>query len=166
MKDDSYQIDIRIWIVIQLPINHRGDDLWWSRITADINANVEKHEWVTYEKLACRGHVLYIPAIDNQKNVKNPDVLMDGVFTEIKSPKGDGNKTIINRLRHASKQASRVVIDMFRSNLSHECAVAQINESMRQFSDRLEWVILIRRDDGTMMKCNHCGEWEEHHGRI
>ena len=121
---------------------------------------------MTYEKLARRGHVLYIPAIVNQEDVKNPDVLMDGVFTEIKSPKGDGNKTIINRLRHASKQASRVVIDMFRSNLSHECAVAQINESMRQFSDRLEWVILIRRDDGTMMKCNHCGEWEEHHGRI
>ncbi|WP_390885815.1 hypothetical protein [Corynebacterium matruchotii] len=92
-------------------------------------------------------------------------MLMDGVFTEIKSPKGNGNRTIINRLRHASKQASGVVIDMFRSNLSNECAVAQINESMRQFSDRLEWVILIRGDD-TMMKCNHCGEWEEHHGRI
>jgi hypothetical protein len=58
---------------------------------------------------------------------KSPDIDVDGTKWEIKSPTGDGKKTIDNNLRAAHKQSRNVVLDLRRAKLHQNKAVARIN---------------------------------------
>ena len=57
---------------------------------------------------------------------KTPDIDVRGVKWEIKSPKGDGRKTIDNNLRTARKQSHSIVIDLRRAKLHQKKAEARI----------------------------------------
>ncbi len=56
---------------------------------------------------------------------KTPDIDVDGVKWEIKSPRGDGKKTIENNLRTARKQSQNIVIDLARSKMHNLRAVSR-----------------------------------------
>ena len=58
---------------------------------------------------------------------KTPDIDVNGIRWEIKSPMGDGKKTIDNNLRAAHKQSRNVVLDLRRAKLHQNKAVARIN---------------------------------------
>jgi hypothetical protein len=58
---------------------------------------------------------------------KTPDINVDGVKWEVKSPRGDGKKTIDNNLRAAHKQSRNVVLDLRRTKLHQRKAIARIN---------------------------------------
>jgi hypothetical protein len=57
---------------------------------------------------------------------KTPDIEVNGTRWEIKSPKGDGKKTIENNLRAARKQSHNVVIDLRRTKMHQAKAIARI----------------------------------------
>lgn len=56
---------------------------------------------------------------------KTPDIEVDGIRWEIKSPKGDSKKTIENNLRSARKQSRNIIIDLTRSKMHNGQAVAR-----------------------------------------
>ncbi len=58
---------------------------------------------------------------------KTPDIDIDGTKWEIKSPMGNGKKTIDNNLRAAHKQSRNVVLDLRRAKLHQNKAIARIN---------------------------------------
>lgn len=58
---------------------------------------------------------------------KTPDIGVDGITWEIKSPRGNGKKTIDNNLRAAHKQSRNVVLDLRRAKLHQKKAIARIN---------------------------------------
>lgn len=51
---------------------------------------------------------------------KSPDIDVSGTKWEIKSPKGNGKKTIDNNLRTARKQSRHIVLDLRRAKLTSE----------------------------------------------
>lgn len=55
-----------------------------------------------------------------------PDLNIDGVLWEIKSPLGNSKKTIENNLRSARKQSSNIVIDLSRTSMNYYKAVSGI----------------------------------------
>jgi len=57
---------------------------------------------------------------------KTPDVEVNGVRWEIKSPRGNGKKTIENNLRTARKQSVNIVLDLRRIKLHQSKANARI----------------------------------------
>ena len=57
---------------------------------------------------------------------KTPDIEVNGTKWEIKSPKGNGKKTIDNNLRTARKQSHNIVIDLRRAKLHQKKAEARI----------------------------------------
>jgi hypothetical protein len=57
---------------------------------------------------------------------KSPDIEVNGTKWEIKSPTGDGKKTIDNNLR-AHKQSRSIVLDLRRAKLHQSKAIARIN---------------------------------------
>lgn len=57
---------------------------------------------------------------------KAPDIDVNGTKWEIKSPTGDGKKTIDNNLRAAHKQSRNIVLDLRRAKLHQSKAVARI----------------------------------------
>lgn len=58
---------------------------------------------------------------------KTPDIEVDGTKWEIKSPKGNGKKTIENNLRAARKQSRNIVIDLRRIKLHQQKVTVRMN---------------------------------------
>ncbi len=58
---------------------------------------------------------------------KTPDIDVNGTRWEMKSPKGDGKKTIENNLRTARKQSLNIVIDLRRIKMYQNKAVSRIH---------------------------------------
>jgi len=62
--------------------------------------------------------VEFIMPIDDYKR-KTPDIMMNGIAWEIKTPKGKSSSTVSNQIRRASKQASNLVIDTRSTKLKY-----------------------------------------------
>jgi hypothetical protein len=58
---------------------------------------------------------------------KTPDIEVNGTKWEIKSPIGNGKKTIDNNMRAAHKQSRNVVLDLRRTKLHQNKTIARIN---------------------------------------
>ena len=58
---------------------------------------------------------------------KTPDIEVGGSKWEIKSPRGDGKKTIDNNFRTARKQSQNIVMDLRRIKMHQNKAAARIN---------------------------------------
>lgn len=58
---------------------------------------------------------------------KTPDIDVNGTKWEIKSPTGNGKKTIDNNLRAAHKQSRNIVLDLRRIKLHQNKAAVRIN---------------------------------------
>lgn len=58
---------------------------------------------------------------------KTPDINVAGRKWEIKSPKGDGKKTIENNLRAARKQSLYLIVDLRRIKMYRAKALTRIN---------------------------------------
>lgn len=58
---------------------------------------------------------------------KTPDIDVNGIKWEIKSPKGNSKKTIDNNLRTARKQSHNIILDLRRAKLHQSKAMARIN---------------------------------------
>jgi hypothetical protein len=61
------------------------------------------------------------------KYARTPDVDIDGVKWEIKSPMGNGKRTIDNNFNEARKQSKNIVIDLRRIKMHQNKANARIN---------------------------------------
>jgi hypothetical protein len=60
------------------------------------------------------------------KYARTPDVDIDGVKWEIKSPMGNGKRTINNNFNEARKQSDNIVIDLRRIKMHQAKANARI----------------------------------------
>ena len=58
--------------------------------------------------------------------LRTPDLNINGELWEIKSPLGDGKKTMENNLRSARKQSVNIVIDLYRSDMNYYKAMSRI----------------------------------------
>ena len=65
---------------------------------------------------------------------------------ELKSPIGDGKRTISNNLRAASHQSDKVILDLSRCKLPTNQAIARINEYMRNNNSKIKKLLIVRKD--------------------
>jgi hypothetical protein len=69
----------------------------------------------------------FLKPIDKQ-HIKTPDIKMDGIFWEIKSPIGSSSRTIENNLRTALCQSTYIIIDLRKIKLNEKKAIMQIQK--------------------------------------
>jgi hypothetical protein len=76
---------------------------------------VDRHEKLAADFLAAKmGFDVTFLVPDRHKGAKTPDVEMNGLTWEIKSPKGKGSRTIENTIRQALRQSPNIVLDLRR----------------------------------------------------
>lgn len=76
---------------------------------------VDVHEKIAVDFLAAKlGNDVTFPIPDRRKGTKTPDIEMNGLRWEIKSPTGKSSRTIENNLRLALKQSPNIVLDLRR----------------------------------------------------
>lgn len=89
-------------------------------------AEPEPHEIQTALFLRKLGKDVKFLAPANQDSVKTPDILMDGLKWEIKSPVSNASRTIEHAFRSALKQSDNVIFDLRRSKASDVANIGKI----------------------------------------
>ncbi|MDR2976819.1 MAG: hypothetical protein LBV19_05845 [Streptococcaceae bacterium] len=97
------------------------------KIKFEEGAKPEPHELQTASVLNKLGKEIKFLAPKNLDHIKTPDILMDHLKWEIKSPKSSGSRAMEQALRSATKQSPNVIIDLRRCKLKDERAISQIN---------------------------------------
>jgi hypothetical protein len=76
---------------------------------------VDVHEKLTVDFLASSiGYDVTFLVPNRRKGARTPDIEMNGLFWEIKSPSGKSSRTIENNLRLALRQSPNIVLDLRR----------------------------------------------------
>ena len=93
---------------------------------------LEVHENATVVYMTEQGFdVELIPPVQ-VRGVRSPDIIMDGVAWEMKSPIGVGKYTIEHAFRSALKQSSYIIFDIRRLKTPED---KSIHEITRRFND-------------------------------
>lgn len=119
------------------------------RIIVPPGAFMDIHEKLAVDFLAINlGHDITFLVPQRQIGAKTPDIEMNGIQWEIKSPLGKSSRTIENNLRAALKQSPYIVLDLRRMDgrIPTRRLVAEIE---RRFNDAksIKSILVITRQD-------------------
>lgn len=78
-------------------------------------------------------------------NGKAPDLDIDGVIWEIKSPKGGSKNTMENNIREATKQSKNIIIDLSRCKFTNEVALVRIKGYLKNAKRHIPNVLVIKK---------------------
>ena len=108
--------------------------------------HLEEHEYKTVKFLLERGHNIELIPPSRIKNLQMPDMMLDDVPWEMKSPISDGKYTIKNIIQNASHQAVNIIIDLRRCKMNDETATREIRHYFG-LSKRLRRAKIITKAD-------------------
>lgn len=113
------------------------------------NAHLSEHELSVIRFLSAIGKTIEFLEPSRIRGQKTPDVRIDGVVWEIKSPKGTSSRTIENNFRAALQQATHIIFDLRRSRLPEAKALHEIE---RQFTlaHKAQRVFVIKKNGRTI----------------
>ncbi len=80
-----------------------------------------------------------------QGTYSTPDIEVNGEKWEIKSPLGNGKKTIENNLRATRRQSKNIIIDFSRMKLHQTKTIANIRFYLRNAPNQFRKVIVITK---------------------
>jgi hypothetical protein len=115
-------------------------------------AFVNVHEKIAVDFLAIKlGLNITFLVPNRQKGQKTPDIEMDGLLWEIKSPKGKSSRTIENNLRNALQQSPYIIVDLRRMD-GRIPTKKYLVEIERRFDDArtIKHIIVITRQEQTI----------------
>lgn len=76
---------------------------------------------------------------------RTPDLEINSMRWEIKSPRGDGKKTIDNNLRAARKQSHNIVIDLRRMKQHQQKVISRINFYLSAGPHKFKKILIITK---------------------
>lgn len=92
--------------------------------------HLEDHEYETVKYFLDLGADIELIPPSQIKYLRMPDIIMNGISWEMKSPVGKGKYTIQNILQSAAGQSRNIIIDLRRCKMPSEEA---INKIRREF---------------------------------
>ena len=108
-------------------------------------ANPEPHELETAKVFNKLGKdVTFIPPVYS-KGVRTPDIEMDGIFWEIKSPIGNSNKTMKHSFKAALKQSRNIIFDLRRTKISDKECLSKLAREYRASKDAMRLLVILKK---------------------
>ncbi|MBQ2672749.1 hypothetical protein IJH26_00045 [Candidatus Saccharibacteria bacterium] len=89
---------------------------------------LEKHEYKTVLFFTEMGIDVELIPKSERKGVHAPDVIMDELKWEIKSPKGEGKYLMQNTIQKAVKQSKNVIVDLRRTKRLQERCLKELEK--------------------------------------
>ena len=108
--------------------------------------HLKAHEYETVKILLENGFDVELIPISEIKGLRMPDIMMQGIPWEMKSPQGDGKKTIKNTVQNASHQSESIIIDLRRCKIPEDKALKEIDRYFK-LSRRLKRLKIITKDE-------------------
>lgn len=107
----------------------------------------EKHELETAKFFAELGYDIEFIPPSNIPEVHRPDIVMEGIEWEIKSPMGKSKNTIRRNIKQATKQSKNIIVDLRRILSSEQQCIQQIEERFVKHHS-IKKIIVIKKDGG------------------
>ena len=108
--------------------------------------HLEEHEYATVKLFIENGYNVELVPPSTIKGLRMPDIMIQGIPWEMKSPQGDGKRTIMNTIQNAAHQSGNVIIDLRRCKLEEAQAIREINHHF-QLSKRIRRMRIITKDE-------------------
>ena len=106
--------------------------------------HLEDHEYATVKFLLEQGFDIELIPPSRIKGLQMPDMMMQGIPWEMKSPVSDGKYTIKNVVQNESHQGANIIIDLRRSKLNEYQATAKIKHYF-DYSKRIRRIKIITK---------------------
>jgi len=91
-----------------------------------------KHELATARYFADKGKNVVFIKPSNIPDNHRPDILMDGIEWEVKSPQGKAKRTIELNFRKAIKQSQNIIFDLRRINIPEDRCLSELEAEFNQ----------------------------------
>ena len=108
--------------------------------------HLEEHEYATVKLLLNQGYNIELIPTSQVKGMRTPDISVNGVLWEIKSPTGNSKNTIKHTLQNASHQANNVIVDLRRCKLPEDQAIRDLEQRYR-LSKRIRRMKIVTKDE-------------------
>ncbi len=117
------------------------------RVSVPAGARPVAHEIDTATRLASAGHDVEFLVPSNLPGAKTPDVLVDGIRWEMKSPLGSSKTTISNQLARAAKQSDRLILDTSRTPIPDAEIIDEVRRRIAGSTKFVEVLILTKNGE-------------------
>lgn len=114
---------------------------------SDLNVPPEKLEYETAKYFSDLGKEVKFIRPSSIPKMHSPDILMDGVEWEIKTPIGDGKRTVESCLRRALKQSQNIIIDLRHTKSSEANNIAKLEKEFHRLP-KLKKLYIIKKNQG------------------
>ena len=108
--------------------------------------HLETHEYATVTLLLELGNDVELIPPSKIKGLQMPDLMLQGLPWEMKSPKGAGKNTIKHTIQNAGHQSSNIIVDLRRCKLSSDLALKDLNYYFK-ISKRVRRMKIIVNDE-------------------
>lgn len=95
---------------------------------SQLNTPPEKHELACAKFFAELGKDIVFLKPSSIPNLHTPDILMDGLEWEIKTPIGSSRRTIEENFRKAVKQSRNIIFDLRNINLPQAQCISKLEQ--------------------------------------
>ena len=83
--------------------------------------------------------------LERLNSLHSPDLKINNLIWEVKSPKGNGKRTMQNNLREADNQSPNIVIDLRRCKMHSSQAISRIKCELRQ-ANKIKRLLVIKKN--------------------
>lgn len=106
---------------------------------------LKEHEMATVVLLTELGCNVELIPKSNLQGVRTPDVRIEGLLWEIKSPKGEGESLMKNTVQKACRQLCNVIVDLRRVKRYQEKCLSELNREF-EYSRSLKRLKIITKN--------------------
>ena len=115
------------------------------KIVGKVNPYLRPHEWETINFLLDQGFELETILESRIKGEHTPDIKMNNLFWEVKSPRSDSSSIMKNTLRDAQRQADNIIISLKRTARPDEKCLREIEDWFKDHKKiKRIWVVTKR----------------------
>ena len=106
---------------------------------------MKTHEYATVKLFLELGYDVELIPPSIIKGLRMPDIIMQGISWEMKSPEGKGKNTIKNTVQNASHQSENIIVDLQRIPLLQKQSIKEL-EHYFNLSRRLKRMKIVTKD--------------------
>lgn len=110
----------------------------------------EKHELETAGFFAKIGKDIEFLKPAYTKGVRTPDIQMDGVLWEIKSPMGNGKRTLERAFRKSLKQSQNIIFDLRRTSIPDNKCISYLTQHFRNIKG-IKRLLLVTKSNSLLL---------------
>jgi hypothetical protein len=123
-------------------VNHQKN----GKIIIPHGVTIWSHEFKTAQVLAKSGYTVEFIVENRSRHAKSADIIINGLYWEIKSPRTDKLSAIERNLKRASKQSENIIIDSQRLSKLHDSKVQRKLAEKLKSQKSIARILFINRN--------------------